>query len=118
MSVIECERNRLFAKGLGFGLGHSFKYLDEILQEELLRQLAIGEEFAGSLGEGLGNNFPSLNIRLQQKILTIAKDNSFFFRGLKNGLSSTYKYLDHDTKHEILKLNLHIPDEVTNSNNM
>jgi class 3 adenylate cyclase len=98
------EKSNEFARGLGQGIGFSFKYLEPIVQQGLLIFTEKSNEFARGLGQGIGDSFASLSPQIQQQILLeCSSANSDFTKGLSEGLGDSFRYLEKEVQDQILK---------------
>ncbi len=94
-----------FGCGFGAGLARSFRHVDEIMAQEILRQVAeVDSGFSYSLGYGLGNTFPSLNENTQKKVMGTAGGDCWFAMGFAKNIVNNSKYLDSYLQGETSKL--------------
>ncbi|MDQ3839985.1 MAG: RNA helicase domain-containing protein, partial [Thermoproteota archaeon] len=63
------KKNRYFQTALGQGVGESFLALDDELQEEMMKRMAVDIEFARGAVLGIGERFPILDRIRQREIL-------------------------------------------------
>src|SRR5690606_11001867 len=90
------EKDRLFAKCLGFGMGLSFasdgqhKNISSIIDQNSLSKIS---ELIFGFGAGLGYKFAYLSPDLQGETLSLAIQNETIGIGLGMGLSRSLKYL-------------------------
>ena len=61
------EKNNQLTRGLAFGQGYIFPYLDVETQKELFTMAEINSEFAIGLGEGLGSVFSLSTSKISEK---------------------------------------------------
>jgi class 3 adenylate cyclase len=104
LNLVEQQESE-FAKGLGNGIGQSFRYLDTILQHELLVWVSDRDsQFARNLGRGIGGSFASMSPQIQQQILSeCSSADSEFTKGLSEGLGYSFRYLEKEVQDHILK---------------
>lgn len=87
------------------GIGRSFRYLTEALQEEIFNWGYEHSQTSEGIAEGLGRNFPSLSQSLQAEIIKrVGTDATNFTKGLGIGLKHCIKYVDQEMQREILNL--------------
>ncbi|MDQ4014224.1 MAG: hypothetical protein M3136_00460 [Thermoproteota archaeon] len=70
------KKKRYFYTALGQGVGESFLSLDEELQEEMMKRMAIDVEFTRGAVLGIGERFPILD-RMRQREILEEKSKSF-----------------------------------------
>ncbi len=89
--------NIQFARGLGFGLGHSFKYLEVDFKQTVIEIAGKNIQFAIGLGEGLGPTITNTESNIHyQKIENPESSDSFMIGlGISHAKSSLRKYSIH-----------------------
>ncbi|MGC2685777.1 MAG: adenylate/guanylate cyclase domain-containing protein, partial [Candidatus Nitrosopolaris sp.] len=88
------EGNIIFAEGLGYGLGYSFKYQGKEEQENIVNNLTFTEDssFIHGVVVGLGNAYLYLPEYLQKELFAKAEQNTKFAKALGQGLVRSLIY--------------------------
>jgi hypothetical protein len=100
------EKNYYFPRGLGAGLGRTFRYLEDDILKHLIALTSEHVALAIGVGYGLGLVFTSSSLSegFHDYIKRIAKENGEITRGLGMGLGQNYPLLNKTLQREILKL--------------
>ncbi|BBE42418.1 hypothetical protein [Conexivisphaera calida] len=92
------DKNYLFARGLGFGVGWSFGSMGDDLRRMALGIAERNEGFARGLGDGVGRSFGSMGDDLRREVLEFASRNEGFAIGLGGSVGVSFGSMGDDLR--------------------